>query len=241
VTDPTDAAHHVDAMEREGRALARTAAGALQADIPTCPGWSMTDLLVHLGSWHRWVTGIVADAELEPRRPPAEELPDGADPVEWYVDQLDGLTGVLRRTDPTAPTWTVTIDHRAGAWAGRQAGETAVHRWDADHAVGRAEPIARAEAYLEEWLGEAVPNILPFLGIAAPAGRLGLELTDSGRRLSLAAAGDTSELRRDDDTATDVTMRGTASDVLLALGGRPSAAIVKGDESVLQAWRSVLT
>jgi len=237
VSDPT--ADHVDALEREGRALARTATAAPLAAIPTCPGWSMTDLLVHLGTWHRWVTGIVADGELEPRRPPVEHLPEGAEPVDWYLEQLDGLTDVLRRTDPTTPTWTVTTDHRAGAWAARQAGETAVHRWDADHATGRAGPIARADRYLEEWLGEAVPNILPFLGRAAPTGRLGLDLTD-GPRLVLAAAGATSELRHDDGTATGATMRGTASDVLLALGGRPSAATVTGDGAVVDGWRAVL-
>ena len=46
---------HLEALMRSGAALgeAATAAG-LDAKVPTCPGWDVTDLVVHQGMVHRW-------------------------------------------------------------------------------------------------------------------------------------------------------------------------------------------
>src|SRR3712207_7465665 len=48
--------------------------------------------------------------------------------------------------DPAAPTWSFTTDRTAGFWVRRQALETAVHRWDAQHAAGEPERIDPALA-----------------------------------------------------------------------------------------------
>jgi hypothetical protein len=48
------------------------------------------------------------------------------------------------------------------------------------------------------------------------------------------------DLRREDRSPADVTLTGSASDVLLMLGGRPSAAVLSGDRAAFDAWRTVL-
>src|SRR6266480_3974306 len=97
----------------------------------SCPGWTMTDLVVHVGTFHGWVAGLLRDRAVQPRRPPPQRLPAGAEPVEWYEASLAGLLDTFRAIDPATPGWTVTTNQRAGAWALRQASETAVHSWDA--------------------------------------------------------------------------------------------------------------
>lgn len=40
---------HLGVLGQEGERLARAAAADLGAPVPSCPGWSATDLVVHLG------------------------------------------------------------------------------------------------------------------------------------------------------------------------------------------------
>ena len=37
--------------------------------VPTCPGWSTSDLVAHLGSVHRGVAGIITSRLTEPPGP----------------------------------------------------------------------------------------------------------------------------------------------------------------------------
>lgn len=55
---------HIDAVRREGGLLADSVAD-LEAAVPTCPGWTVRDLVRHQGEVHRW-------APVWLRRPPPE-------------------------------------------------------------------------------------------------------------------------------------------------------------------------
>ena len=55
------------ALDREGHAFGAAAEHAgLTAEVSSCPGWTVTDLLTHLGRVHRWVTDIVGRSGTEP-------------------------------------------------------------------------------------------------------------------------------------------------------------------------------
>ncbi|MFJ4860700.1 MULTISPECIES: maleylpyruvate isomerase family mycothiol-dependent enzyme [unclassified Streptomyces] len=131
---------HVQALAREGELLAEVAERAgTDAAVPTCPGWRVTDLLRHTGSVHRWATAYVAERRLEPVGfPDAPELV-GGELLEWFreghADLVRALTGAPADVHcwtflPTAPPSPVAF------WARRQAHETAVHRMDAESALG---------------------------------------------------------------------------------------------------------
>ncbi|MET9598425.1 maleylpyruvate isomerase family mycothiol-dependent enzyme [Streptomyces sp. NPDC006459] len=131
---------HVQALAREGELLAEVAERAgTDAAVPTCPGWRVTDLLRHTGSVHRWATAYVAERRLEPVGfPDAPELV-GGELLEWFraghADLVRALTGAPADVHcwtflPTAPPSPVAF------WARRQAHETAVHRMDAEAALG---------------------------------------------------------------------------------------------------------
>jgi len=127
----------VDALRREGHALADTARVAgVDAPVPSCPDWTVEDLLGHVGRIHRWVTRIVQDRSDERGEhwsqaapPPASEI------VEWFAQGVDPLADDLGAAGPAAKMWSWTADQSSGFWARRMAVETAIHRYDGDLAA----------------------------------------------------------------------------------------------------------
>lgn len=233
-----DAGFYLDLLEDEGRGLADAAGGNETVPVPTCPGWDVTDLLCHLATFQLWITGIVADRAGEARLPTEARPPAGEPVVAWFRSALSGLLAELRATPPDTPVWTVTIDHRAGAWAARQAAETAVHRWDVDNALGQARSIAQAADYLDELFGLLMPSVLPFLGVELPSGRLRLQ--DGSASWLVEAVDGRIALGRDTAGHADVTVAGTSSDLLLAVGGRPARVEISGDAEVFRSWQEAL-
>ena len=71
--------------------LADLASGAdLTRQVPTCPDWTMRQLITHVGRAHRWATAIVATRATEPI--PFREVPDGKLPGDQreHADWLRG-------------------------------------------------------------------------------------------------------------------------------------------------------
>jgi uncharacterized protein (TIGR03083 family) len=135
-----ETAEFLQILDREGRALAAAALEAgLDAEVPTCPGWQVRDLLRHTG------TILVADAHPERRLIPDPPVLDGTELITWYQDGHRDLVDTLAGAPQNVTCWTV---HPAPApsplafWARRQAHETTVHRYDAEAARGGpASPI----------------------------------------------------------------------------------------------------
>lgn len=134
---------HIDALQREGMLLAEVADEVgLHAPVPTCPTWTMRDLLWHTGTVHRWAKAIVEQRRVE--RPPRADLagivgpiPDDALLVEWYRESLGQLVRTLLRTDPDLECWCfLPAPSALEFWSRRQAHETAIHRVDAESARG---------------------------------------------------------------------------------------------------------
>ena len=129
-----------------GRFAAVVATADLDAPVTHCPGWSVRDLVVHLGGVHQWAAHAVTSGspDLEPT-PPSPGRPDLA---AWYAEQASHLLDVLASTPPDAPAWTLDRDDRtAGFWQRRQVHEVAMHTWDAEEAAGRPTPYDPALAW----------------------------------------------------------------------------------------------
>ena len=130
----------------------------LTRSVPTCPDWTLRQLATHVGRAHRWAGEIVAtrSAEFIPfRAVPDGRLPDDPDRhAGWLRDGADRLIDAVREAG-TDPVWAFTGLRPASFWARRMAHETAVHRADAEIAVGRAPVIDPGIAVdgIDEWLG----------------------------------------------------------------------------------------
>jgi uncharacterized protein (TIGR03083 family) len=227
-------------LAEEGGALA-AALGNPAAAVPCCPGWKITDLVAHVGSHHRWVADLLADAAREPRAPYSLWPDPEATLAGWYQAGLDLLLDAVDATDPDTPMWTVTIEQRAGAWCRRQAHDTTVHRWDAQEACGHPDPIdaERAADFIEELFEVALPYLLAFVGRSAPEASLALRSADGTYSRHVDGSGGRPRLSGGRLPA-DAVLTGTPSDLLLALWRRTNDAVLTGDPAALHAWQRAI-
>ncbi|GAB3968392.1 maleylpyruvate isomerase family mycothiol-dependent enzyme [Plantactinospora veratri] len=240
----------IGALRAEGPTFGATIAEApLDIRVPSCPEWTMTDLVHHLGSVYARARGIVSRGSTERADPLTvpDGLPTGPAAVQWWRQEFDQLMAVLDRVDPEAPAWNYAPQpKKAGFWHRRMAQETAVHRWDAQMAVAAGEPI---EAKLAaDGVGEVLDTHLPAGRRATEQpfhGVVHLIATDAGQEwyLRLRGAGvallDTDTILDSDDHHARAQISGTASDLLLALWGRLGfdTLDVAGDAGLLQGLR----
>lgn len=113
--------------------------------------------------------------------------------------------------------------------------EVAVHRWDVSHALGAPEPI---EADLAaDGVDEALHVFLPYSLARGPvdglAGTFSVQAADTGDAWFGRLLPDASDVVRGVPASLpDARLHGTASDLLLALWGRPVEVSAEGDERI---------
>ena len=132
---------------RVTRSSVAARAAGVDASVPSCPEWTITDLLGHLGRIHRWVASLLVEKARERGEHWSEsEPPPPAELLDWFAAGVPMLADALAGAGPEAEIWTWTPDQSAGFWARRQAVETAIHRYDAQLAAGAAAPVERVLA-----------------------------------------------------------------------------------------------
>jgi uncharacterized protein (TIGR03083 family) len=216
--------------------------GPSSAPIAGCPGWTVADLCEHLGGVHRWVTAAVSTGgppAIDPREDPAPA--DDLDRARWLVAGARRLIDLLAATAPDEPTWhPFPVEPKlASLWPRRQAHEALVHRWDAQHAVGRRATIDVAWAIdgIDEYWNVMLPRLVIREHRAVPVSAISVQTTDGDGVWHVDGA--TGSVRVGDAAASIASITGTAESVLLRLWGRPidpDAVTVDGDESAATAW-----
>lgn len=126
-------------LRSDSARLAEVAHRGLDEAVPSCPDWTVRDLLEH--------TAMVYLHKLEAMRTGAQPDPwppdlSGRDITELYDEAAAELISELEQRGPDADTWTWWApDQTTGFWFRRMAHETAVHRVDAELAHGVVTPI----------------------------------------------------------------------------------------------------
>lgn len=125
-------------------ALARVGVDDLARAVPACGGWTVADVLGHLGVIESWVGAILRT------RSYAEEPEPEPDPERAAADFRAGVgpfLSALRGIAPDEPCWTFGAPPpTARFWIRRQAHEHAVHRFDLESAFDRTPGYAPAFA-----------------------------------------------------------------------------------------------
>ncbi len=211
--------------------------------VPTCPGWTVRQLVRHLARVYQWVEQALR-SEPGVAEPPRAEEP----PVEWpeLIDYWDArLTAVLTaltELGPDAPTWVFAGADTATArfWARRQAHETAIHRLDARHArIGSVDPGAVGELFdtrfAADGIDEALRVTIPRQLRRIPPPRGGSVLvhavdTDLAWTVRLSTDGEPLRVSLGGPpTPADASLSGAADQVYRAVWQRPSRAVRRGD------------
>ena len=222
-----------------------SAAADPAAQVPTCPEWTMRQLITHVGRAQRWTTAIVTTRAAEPI--PFREVPDGRLPDDpaarpgWLRHGAAGLAEAVHGAG-TSQAWTHHGMGPASYWARRMAHETAVHRADGQIAVGTRpviDPVIAVDG-IDEWLGFGTEARQP--SPAVPEGKvLHLHATDDGLTGEwLIRGGPDGITVQAGHGKGDAAVRGPASALLLMLVRRlapdDTAIEVIGDRAVLDGW-----
>ncbi|HKR51335.1 MAG TPA: maleylpyruvate isomerase family mycothiol-dependent enzyme [Pseudonocardiaceae bacterium] len=247
---------YLDALRAQSALFAAALRGAdLQQRVPTCPDWTLYQLIEHVGQAHRWVTAIITRRATTPlslseiAMAPAPEDPDGLS--SWLRDGAGELVDAIGMAGPRTPVWSWSDDDQSvGFWARRMAHETAVHRADAELALGHEfalETDLAADA-ISEWLSllgwpQAVVFRPELAELRGTGEILHLHSTDPG----LGDAGEWIVRRTPSGPVWEhghakgaVAVRGAVVDLLLVLLRRvpPEQAPIEvlGDAAVLAHW-----
>ena len=243
------------ALIAENAALADLLRDAdLSIPVPTCPEWTLEQLMRHVGRGDRWSAQIVAEKLTEPLDPRAVaggKPPAGRDnEIAWLHDGVRALLDAVEDTGSGTQVWTFLGLRPAAWWVRRRLHETAVHRADAALALGTEfiiDSVAAADAiteYLERVMIRAAENDAATGGRTLGDGQsLHLHATDAG----LGTEGEWTifgseagiEFEHGHAKAT-VALRGPARDLLLAIVRRGSATDlgleIFGDQALWDTW-----
>lgn len=226
----------------------------LTAEVPSCPGWNLGQLLRHVGGVQRWAETIVRTRATEPVHD--EQFRDisdyQADPAvagAWLTEGAAGLASALREAGPGARLWS-PIHGGSSFYARRFTHETAIHRADATLAVGAEYTIDQDVALdaIDEWMElgslpfhfEIHPWMRELLG---PGRTVHLHATDAPKEAAaewvVDLTGDAITWRRAHEKAA-VAVRAPLTDLLLIIYKRRPISgegiEILGDAELLDFW-----
>ncbi|MGP3959094.1 maleylpyruvate isomerase family mycothiol-dependent enzyme [Nonomuraea sp. 3N208] len=232
-------------IETEAARLAQLS-GDLSVPVPTCPGWTLAELVTHVGQTHRWAVHVLRNQVQE--RIWSRQVPSGlaegqSGDAAWLLAGAAELLRTLRETDPELAVWTWGPDKRASWWPRRMVFELVIHRADAELALGLDPVIPAATAVdgIEEFLHNLpsaawVTRALGELDVEGATIHLHANDADGEWTIMQGPAG-TIEWARG-HAKGDTAVQGPVRDLLLMLYGRrsPEALTVYGDHTLLERW-----
>jgi len=235
-------------------------ASSLDVQVPTCPGWTLFDLVRHLGEGRRSWAATVAAGPAAAAKSAVEGAPAAPREREallaWSAASTQELLDALRDAGPDRGCWTWWATSQSpqtcDAVARHQLQEIAVHTYDAQATVGARQPLPEEVALdgVEEFLSTCCATTDPWphepaaVDYHATEGRSWrLWLSHDGARSARLPIPDTvpATAAVEDPNAGDAAARGTASELVLALYGRVpvSSLALDGDQrlfDLLAAW-----
>lgn len=213
--------------------------------VPTCPGWTISQLVRHVGRGDRWAAQMVTEQSqeaIDPRTVSGGKPAEDADVVDWLHASALCLIEAVDKVGPDVGVWTFNGPRPSSWWIRRRLHEATVHRADAALALGTDYALAPelAADAISEWIdlfaaGTASP-LDPGQTVHLHAHDAGLG--PAGEWMITANADGISWTHEHGKGA--VALRGGASDLLLAIARRRSAADtgveVLGDPAIWDGW-----
>jgi len=218
--------------------------------IPACPGWSLANLVAHVGGGHRWAAEMVtrrATERLDFAEVPGVRRPGEVDEAaEWLRESARAVIEAVDATGPEVPVWTPFGAARAAEWwVRRRLHEVTAHRSDALLALDRTVDLDK------ELAADGVSELLSIIEGASARpdtarfarplddGSLSLHATDGRGEWFVHRAGDGIAWSTE-RSAASVTIEGASTDLFLLLLRRipvdHPALRISGDRKTLATW-----
>lgn len=237
----------LEAVRDNARMLRDAAAKAgLEARVATCPDWSVNDLLIHVGTVHRWVHSLVESRSQEFMRYP-KEAQEAPDRLAWFDEGAERLLATFEGLEEGATVWN-WIQNGPGPgqwWVRRMAHEMVIHRVDAESALGAisgVDPPELAADGLDELFGLLPVRHARNEAMQALGTDFHFHCTDVPGEWVVDLSAGKIEVRREHAKCT-VAVRGPASALELFTYNRIAAGDeiqVFGDPALMEAWTSAV-
>lgn len=230
--------------------LADAGACSMTDPVPTCPGWTVADLLKHHGGVCRWAGAIIRDGRTA-NLSDAEMASLLAAPTErdellaWYADGRAGLIDALR-SSVDGPMLVFLRDAPAARlfWARRCAHESTIHRVDALSAVVGHLPTTASAGIPDQLALDGIDELLlGFVPRRSSALRADEPITvtvsptdtDRAWTVVIGTGPPVSSIGATKDS--DAVLTGSAAGVYLGLWNRGDEIAEHGPAPVLGLWR----
>jgi uncharacterized protein (TIGR03083 family) len=244
-----DARRLRDCLGADVRRLREVAAVTdLQATVPSCPGWTLADLVRHVGRVYLHKVECMRLGR-NPEPWPPEGL-DDEPPVELLDRAYGALNSEFASRQPGDPAFTwYPPDQTVGFWIRRMAHETVVHRVDAELAAGS--PVDDIPTDLAaDGVDEVLVTILQYetatwpedyVDLLASAGDRAVDVVTPQRswRVRLGETG--VQVTEPGDDTPGAAIGGSAPELLLWLWNRGGEHVTTtGDDGLVRLLRDVL-
>jgi uncharacterized protein (TIGR03083 family) len=135
LTAAMESSRFLQCLEADYRRIREVAPGHLDAVVPTCPDWTVADLVRHVAQVYLHKAEIMRHGDQPEVWPPAGF--GDADPLELLDRCYAELRTEFDAREPAdaASTW-YAPDQTVGFWIRRMAQETVIHRIDAELGAG---------------------------------------------------------------------------------------------------------
>lgn len=238
-------------LDAESTLLAEEAGRVLMSDpVPTCPDWTVGELLEHIGGVHRWAAAIVTGGLL--RNLPAEQeaavigRPPQNGLVPWFragAEQI--LQALIAAPDELhAFVFLKNAPPPRHFWARRQAHETTIHRVDALAArLGRMPSTAEAgieTAVAVDGIDELVRGFVPRRSSRLHTDEpftMAIAPTDAAAGWTIAVSGEPPSVSLGVDQDANAVLSGSAAALYLGLWNRGDDVAENGTVDALGHWR----
>lgn len=251
---------HLAALTGAATALAAWAETAgMSAAIPTCPGWTVADLVAHQGMVHRWAASNLRldGANIPSKTEILQDVPtEGL--LAWFRVGVDELLDTFAATPPDVAAMVFLNDAPAprAFWARRQAHETTIHSIDALAAGLGRYPTAEEAGVDHDLALDGIDELLRGFFTRGRSGlaedrplRIAVQPTDADRGWLLHARPEGIVTDRvthgvppttaPGGSAADAVFSGTAAQLYLGLWNRGTEITSAGRTDVLDRWHQV--
>ena len=211
----------------------------LRTPVHTCGDWTLEDLIAHCARIWTMVAASLRAGSAIARNSAEIERPAGI-LSDWHAHAITDLHHLLSELGSDTPGWTINPrDNTSKFWIRRMSQEAAMHRWDAENALGDPTPIdaelavAGVNELLEHFIGDRKPQCF-----AGNGETLHFHSTDAHGEWVITRTADGIDVELAHGKG-DVAARGPASDLLLFVWGRklPEDLEVFGESALLDEWQ----
>ena len=242
-------------FKQECERFAALCAAVLDHAVPSCPGWTVQDLIEHLGTVHRRAAFRVG-SDVDPTGYEINLPTESSEIFNWFNEGWQNLYQIFTTHSDDYPAWNWTGKNQTVGWMiRRQSHEAAIHRFDAElahmgipsvNAIKSLPTESIPFGYTPEFAKDGIDERLEItiggrknLSGSLP-GSLHLHATDIDAEWTVTLIDGVMTIYRGHQKA-DAAIKASASELYLWSWGRLPAEILQcvGNLEVIEAWKKL--